>query len=127
MDGWSDKRRENADNYRKLFNNYNLLDKVTLPVVIEGNTHIYNQFVIKVEKRDELIKHLINSEIGCEIYYPVPLHLQECFNYLGYKEGDFPESERASKHTLALPIYPELTYEHQKYIVSSISHFLLKR
>lgn len=123
LNKWSEKRGENADNYKKLFIESNLFDIIKLPVVKEGNTHIYNQFVIRVEKRDELIKYLAENEIGCEIYYPVPLHLQECFKYLGYGEGSFPESERAAKETLALPVYPELTYEQQEYVVSVISRF----
>jgi dTDP-4-amino-4,6-dideoxygalactose transaminase len=76
-----------------------------------------------VPKRDELLAHLQKNKIGCEVYYPVPAHLQECFSYLGYKEGDFPESEKAAKEVIAIPIYPELTDEMKDYVVETILSF----
>jgi dTDP-4-amino-4,6-dideoxygalactose transaminase len=123
LDQWTAKRRKNADYYRESFQKNGLGEFVGLPKVAEGNFHIYNQFVIRVNKRDELQKFLIQAGIGTEIYYPIPLHLQECFQYLGYKEGAFPESEKAARETLALPIYPELTTEQQDYIVEKIKEF----
>jgi dTDP-4-amino-4,6-dideoxygalactose transaminase len=123
LDQWTAKRRENADYYRERFQKNGLGEFVGLPKVAEGNFHIYNQFVIRVNKRDELQKFLTQAGIGTEIYYPIPLHLQECFQYLGYKEGDFPGSEKAARETLALPIYPELTIAQQDYIVEKIKEF----
>ncbi len=122
LDEWSRGRQENAKIYRTLFAESGL-EGIKLPVEKE-NRHIYNQFVIQVpEKRDELRRFLQQEEIGTEIYYPVPLHLQECFAYLNYKKGDCPISERAATHTLALPIYPELTDDQQAYVVEKTKEF----
>ena len=122
LDDWSRARQENADIYRKLFADAGL-DQIGLPVSIQDR-HIYNQFIVRVaDKRDDLRQHLQQSGIGTEIYYPLPLHMQECFNYLGYAKGDFPESESAAEQTLALPIYPELTDDQQEYVVNSIKKF----
>lgn len=126
LDSWSDARKANADYYRKLFTDSGLTENVLLPFERETVRHIYNQFVIRVpERRDELRKFLTESEIGTDIYYPVSLHLQECFEYLGYKKGDFPESEKASQETLALPIFPELKKEQQEFVVEKIAAFFL--
>ena len=125
LDGWTEARQKNAQRYEKLFGEAGLDEKIKLPVQKESR-HIYNQFVIEVpEKRDDLRNHLNNAGIGNEVYYPVPLHLQECFAYLGYREGDMPVSEHASLHTIALPIYPELTEEMQAYVVEKILEFYL--
>ncbi len=123
LDQWTGARQENATQYRVLFDNAGLSEILELPVEKE-NRHIYNQFVIRVpEKRDELREDLKEAGIGTEVYYPVPLHLQDCFSYLGYKPGDFPVAEEAAQKTLALPIYPELTVEQQEYVVDSIKAF----
>lgn len=128
LDTWSAARRANAQFYREEFARAGLQDKVELPCepyVESGakNHHIYNQFVIRASRRDELCKHLEAAKIGHAIYYPVPLHLQECYAGLGYKKGDFPESERAAAETLALPIFPELTHEQQSAVVAAIAGF----
>ena len=124
LNSWTDKRRANADNYRRLFTDLGLTEQIGIPVERENAKHIYNQYVIRVPgRRDELRAHLTDKGIGTDIYYPVPLHLQECFSYLGYKPGDMPESEKAALETLALPIYPELTSEQQQYVAQSIAEF----
>ncbi|HMS41434.1 MAG TPA: DegT/DnrJ/EryC1/StrS family aminotransferase [Pyrinomonadaceae bacterium] len=124
LDSWSDKRKQNADYYRQLFTDAGLTEEIILPLERENVRHIYNQFIIKIsKKRDELKQFLAENEIGTDIYYPVSLHLQECFEYLGYKSGDFPESERASRETLAIPIFPELKSEQQEYVVEKIAQF----
>lgn len=124
LDTWTDKRKANADQYRELFTNAGLAEQITLPFERNDCRHIYNQFVVRVPgKRDELRAFLTENGVGTDIYYPVPLHLQECFAYLGYKEGDIPESEKASRETLALPIFPELKPEQQEYVVAKIAEF----
>jgi dTDP-4-amino-4,6-dideoxygalactose transaminase len=125
LDDWSRARRENASRYGRLFEEYGLLDseKVMLPKECVPGVHVYNQFVIRAEDRDNLKSYLQEEGIGTEIYYPVPLHLQECFTALGYKQGDMPEAERASGEALAIPIYPELSAESQEYIVDRIASF----
>jgi dTDP-4-amino-4,6-dideoxygalactose transaminase len=140
LDQWTTARQNNAIRYRRLFRAMGLDSEdrelnlngdkkmVLLPSEAKGIRHTYNQFVIRVSetKRDALIAHLKRDRIGAEIYYPVPLHRQECFNYLGYREGDFPESEAATRESLALPIYPELTEAMQGSVVQCISDFLKK-
>ena len=130
LDDWTRQRQENAKQYVTIFKDTYLLDekKVILPKAIYShngypNFHIYNQFIIRGQARDQLQNYLKGKGVGTEIYYPVPFHLQECFRSLSYKMGDFPESERAAKETLSLPIYPGLTFEQQKYIVESIREF----
>jgi len=127
LDGWTEKRRENAVRYRRLFESAKLEDRVALPLEKESR-HIYNQFVIRIkDKRDALRAHLAESGIGTEVYYPIPLHLQPCFSYLEYRKGDFPESERAAEETLALPIFPELTDDQAAYVVERIEAFFYPR
>lgn len=124
LDAWSDKRKENAGRYRTLFTDTGLTEQISLPFEREDVRHIYNQFVIRVPgRRDEIREFLAANEIGTDIYYPVSLHLQECFADLGYKEGDFPESEKASGETLALPIFPELRLDQQAFVVEKIGEF----
>lgn len=124
LDGWTSKRQENAARYRKLFSDAGLAEQIGLPVERENVRHIYNQFVIRVPGyRNELRSYLHDHGIGTDIYYPVPLHLQECFRYLNYREGDLPQAERAATETLALPIYPELTAEQQQYVVETVADF----
>jgi len=124
LDEWSDKRKGNADRYRTLFTDAGLTEQIELPFERTNTRHIYNQFVVRVPgRRDELREFMTANGIGTDIYYPVSLHLQECFEFLGYKEGDFPESERASRETLALPIFPELRPEQQEYVVSKAAEY----
>jgi dTDP-4-amino-4,6-dideoxygalactose transaminase len=126
LDQWTRARQENAGNYRELFKTAGLTDVVQLPLEKE-NRHIYNQFVISLkEKRDDLRRFLGDAGIGTEVYYPVPLHLQDCFSGLDYKKGDFPTAEHAALHTLALPIYPELSDDQIEYVVEKIKAFYLK-
>jgi dTDP-4-amino-4,6-dideoxygalactose transaminase len=131
LDQWHEMRRKNAAYYDENFKH----SKIRIPhsalhipfIAYKREYHIYNQYVISVsEKRDELREFLQTGEIGCAVYYPVPFHEQECFKYLGYKTGDFPKSEYASKHTLALPIYPELTSEMQDFVIGKIKEFYSK-
>ena len=133
LEGWHDKRRENAVYYDRKFKEVGLLEEglVKLPPLLyinkgAKNIHIYNQYVIRAKKRDELQNFLKGRNVPTAIYYPLPLHLQKCFSYLGYKEGDFPESEKASREALALPIYPELSQEEQDFIVSCLYDFYSK-
>ncbi|HVG28821.1 MAG TPA: DegT/DnrJ/EryC1/StrS family aminotransferase [Pyrinomonadaceae bacterium] len=125
LDSWSDARALHAARYRELFADAGLLEEIGLPFERGGARHIYNQFVVRVRggRRDALVEHLRREGVGTEVYYPVPLHLQECFRYLGYGEGDFPEAERAARETLALPVYPELTEEQQRYVVDTVRNF----
>ncbi len=125
LDEWSEKRKANADRYRELFTNAGLAEEIGLPYEREGCRHIYNQFVIRIPgMRDALREFLAERDVGTDIYYPVPLHMQECFAYVGYREGDLPESERAARETLALPIYPELRDDQLDYVVENIAAFI---
>jgi dTDP-4-amino-4,6-dideoxygalactose transaminase len=134
LDGWSAGRQRNAATYRRLFaaaglvredaSNLDRRPGVVLPHDAGYGRHIYNQFVIRAARRDELMAYFKKRHIGCEIYYPVSLHLQDCFADLGYRVGDFPCSEAAAAQTLALPIYPELTEEMLGVVVGAISDFM---
>ena len=128
LDDWSAARRGVAEIYGNEFRRLGLTDRISLPAEPYRdrgltNHHIYHQYVIRTPQRDALREHLTRKEIGTAIYYPLALHEQECFRSLGYHAGDFPESERAARETLALPIYPELSAEQQRYVVESIADF----
>lgn len=123
LDGWTEGRQRNAATYRRLFKEIGLDKVVELPVEAPNVRHIYNQFVIRFPKRDALMAYLKERKIGHEIYYPVPMHIQECFADLGYHAGDFPLSEAAAKESLAIPIYPELTEAMQRTVVEAIAAF----
>ena len=123
LERWTEARRRNAQRYDRLFEETGLSGHIHLPVIKDGNRHIFNQYVIRVPHREKLREFLHAKGVGTEVYYPIPLHLQKCFVYLGYKEGDLLESERAAYETLALPIYPELSPEQQEYVVNQIKNF----
>jgi dTDP-4-amino-4,6-dideoxygalactose transaminase len=123
LDDWTAGRQRNARYYDAAFEDANLGDAVQTPHAVLGVRHIYNQYIVRVQDRDELRGYLTKAGIGTEIYYPIPLHLQQCFAYLGHQPGDFPQSERAAEQTLALPIYPELSERQLEYVVDTIATF----
>lgn len=123
LDAWSAARAKNAAAYTAGFAARGLGSTVTTPYAMQGCRHIYNQYVIRAPERDRLKQYLLDSGVGCEIYYPVPLHEQVCFASLGYRTGDFPQAERAAAETLALPAYPELTAEQLGYVLDTIARF----
>jgi dTDP-4-amino-4,6-dideoxygalactose transaminase len=123
LEAWSAARRRNAAYYDAAFVRAQPGDAVQTPRALPGGRHIYNQYVIRAERRDALRAHLGAAGVGTEIYYPVPLHLQQCFAYLGYRAGDFPHAEAAAQQTLALPIYPELSETQLQYVVDSVAAF----
>jgi dTDP-4-amino-4,6-dideoxygalactose transaminase len=123
LDQWSDGRRRNAERYERLFADARLLDRVQLPVTMPGNFHVYNQYTVRVPQRDELRNFLKEKGVGTEVYYPLPMHLQNCYRDLGYHKGSFPVSERAAEEVLSLPIYAELTDDQQAYVVQMIAEF----
>ena len=118
--GWSAARRERAATYTAAFDGH---AAVCPPRTDPANEHIFHQYTVRVERRDALAAHLKVNGIGCAVYYPLPLHLQPCFAYLGYKEGQCPESERAAKEVLSLPIYPELTRGQLDEVVAAVHSF----
>jgi dTDP-4-amino-4,6-dideoxygalactose transaminase/acetyltransferase-like isoleucine patch superfamily enzyme len=123
LDQWTESRQKNAGEYIEKLKKNDLLKHIRLPNIKKGYRHIFNQFVIRSSTRDDLIKHLRDRNIGCDIYYPVTLSDQECFAYLNYKKGDFPIAEKATEEVLAIPIYPELTSAQKNYIVETIAGF----
>ena len=126
LETWSEARRSNAATWRELLGDRGLEEAIELPVEVEGCRHIYNQFSIRVldGRRDEVLQELRDRKIGCTIYYPQSLHLQDCFASLGYREGQLPESERAASEVLALPIYAEMPESHQVRAADAIAEIL---
>ncbi len=124
LDSWTEQRQRNAEMYDRLLTESGMVESgaVKLPTRIHDR-HIFNQYVIRTEKRDQLQEFLSDKNIGTAVYYPLPFHMQTCFKELGYKSGDFPESEKAARETLALPIFPELSESQITYVADSISSF----
>src|SRR5262249_22117466 len=129
VDRWIELRQQAAKRYDALIEEKLLSGFLQRPVVRPQRRHVFNQYVVRMAdgQRDALVRHLKADKIGCEIYYPVPLHLQECLAHLGYQEGDFPASEEACRCVLALPMFPELTEEQQDRVVGSCAAFVRKR
>lgn len=132
VQGWNEARRRRAERYDKLFAAAGLTSTggqpenaapIQIPWTSGQAHHVFHQYVVRAFRRDELREFLTARKIGTEIYYPIPLHLQPCFVYLGYREGDLPEAERAAKEVLALPMFPELTEDEQRWVVKSIADF----
>jgi dTDP-4-amino-4,6-dideoxygalactose transaminase len=126
LEDWTAARQHNAKQYDQLFNRAGLSQAgfpIGLPAVVTSR-HIFNQYVIRIAARDELQAFLQKKGVGTEVYYPVPMHLQDCFAYLGYKAGAFPESERAAKESLALPVYPELSEPQARFVVECVRDFV---
>jgi dTDP-4-amino-4,6-dideoxygalactose transaminase len=124
LDEWSDERAQKAALYSQLLNDADLSFPLITPQVRQDGRHIFHQYVVRAPgNRDALMDHLKSRGVGTKVYYPIPLHRQECFSYLGYKEGDFPEAESAARETFALPAYPELTEAQQHYVVDAIRSF----
>ena len=125
LDAWTTARQVNAARYQQLFAEYDLAGHVAVPGDESRGRHVWNQFVIRAPggQRDALRKHLAACGVGTEIYYPVPLHMQQCFEYLGWRKGDLPQTELAAEETLALPIFPELTEEEQQTVVGRVAEF----
>ena len=123
LDAWTEARRRNAADYDRLLAAAGLAEHVRPPVCVAGARHIFNQYVIRATRRDELRAHLVENGVGSEVYYPLPLHEQECFAYLGHGAEDFPNARRAAAEVLALPIYPELIPAQLEYVVEQIGAF----
>ena len=124
LDEWSNMRAQRAAIYSELLEQADLGFDLKTPVVRPNNRHIFHQYVVRVpQQRDALSDHLKSHDIGTKVYYPIPLHLQQCFAFLGYKPGDFPEAERAAVETMALPMFPEITDAQQEYVVKTIQSF----
>lgn len=125
LDGWIARRREGAAHYRQLFTEAGLAGIVVPPAELPGRGHVYHQYVVRVPRRDALREFLASRGIGSEVYYPIALHQQACFASLGYRSGDFPESERATEEVLALPIFPEVEAAERERVVAAMAEFYL--
>ncbi|MDN5942103.1 MAG: DegT/DnrJ/EryC1/StrS family aminotransferase [Nitrospira sp.] len=123
LDQWAEGRRQNAERYRQLFAQMKHADCVVLPPTGAGNFHVYNQFTVRVPKRDEMRAFLKEKGVGTEVYYPLPMHLQNCYRELGHQKGSFPVSEQAAEEVMSIPIYPELTEAQQGHVVEMIAEF----
>jgi len=126
LEDWIEKRRANAAYYTKSFKDAGLAGDAIIPPPVQFERHVFNQYVIRARERDALREYLSADRVGTEIYYPKPVHLQECLGGFGFREGDFPASEEAAACVLALPVYPELTLEQKQYVVSSIGRFYMR-
>jgi dTDP-4-amino-4,6-dideoxygalactose transaminase len=126
LERWTQMRIDNADRYSAMFQAENIHTNIDLPIARTSGRHVWNQYVIRISggHRDALRNHLKNSNVGTEIYYPVPLHRQACFANLGYEPGSLPETEKAASETLALPIFPEITESEQQYVVQQIATYV---
>jgi len=123
LDGWTQRRQANARFYATAFQEAGLGDHMSTPRALDGYRHIFNQYVVRAERRDDLKDHLRQADVSTEIYYPVPLHLQTCFAHLGYAPEHCPEAVRAARESLAIPIYPELTPDQARHVVSTVAEF----
>jgi dTDP-4-amino-4,6-dideoxygalactose transaminase len=123
LETWTEQRIARAARYTQLLEAAGLVPEHVRPPTVLRGRHVYHQYVIRAQRRDELAEFLKQRKIGCGVYYPLPLHLQTCFKHLGYKPGDFPVAEAAAREVLALPIYPELTEEQQRAVVEGIAKF----
>jgi dTDP-4-amino-4,6-dideoxygalactose transaminase len=126
IDRWTEGRQAAATRYDALIEEHRLAPMLTRPIVLHQRRHVFNQYVVRVAdgQRDALLRHLRAEKIGCEVYYPIPLHLQECLRYLGHAEGDFPISEQAAQSVIALPMFPEITIEQQRRVIQSCAAVL---
>ncbi|MEX1230210.1 MAG: DegT/DnrJ/EryC1/StrS family aminotransferase [Planctomycetaceae bacterium] len=126
LDDWTEGRRKNAERYAHLFGEFDIEDALQLPQTLPERRHVFNQYVVRVlhDRRNEVLASLRSRQIGAAVYYPSPLHLQKCFEYLGYGAGDFPHAERASEEVLALPIFTELREDQQDRVVDNLAEIL---
>src|SRR5262245_53441412 len=129
LDRWTEMRQAAARCYDALIDEQHLGGYLQRPVIEAQRRHVFNQYVVRVARgqRDALIRHFRAERIGCEIYYPIPLHLQDCLQHLGYREGDFPASERAAQDVLALPMFPEITVDQQRRVLQCVANFLRRQ